>query len=217
MISLTRGVSICLDCVLIKSLDVDIIKECISTVKKSWSRSRLLNFVSTSISRPKSLNQDWKIHRDLKILAFLDSLSRSRLRSAWIFAFSHQDFSIRWDFSSFSDSKGLNNVKISQQILTASWQISTNLDASWQISTISMCLDNLDKNIDTSKSRLKSLDFKNLNREKNPVLTVEKIFTLQKSWSWHYGQSWSRSWLVSTLRTVSILSLIGLDFGDPQA
>ncbi len=51
-----------------------------------------------------------------------------------------------------------------------------NLDASWQISTIWMRLDNLDKNLDASKSRLKGLDFKNFDREK-------------KSWSWHDGHS----------------------------
>jgi hypothetical protein len=40
------------------------------------------------------------------------------------------------------------------------------------ISIISISLDNLDKNLDTAKSRLKSLDFKNLNQEKkNLVLT----------------------------------------------
>ncbi len=42
----------------------------------------------------------------------------------------------------------------------------TNLDASQQISTISTRLNNLDKNLNVSKSQLKSLDFKNLDREK---------------------------------------------------
>jgi hypothetical protein len=32
-----------------------------------------------------------------------------------------------------------------------------------------MCLNNLDKNLDATKSRLKSLDFKNLNRDKIKV------------------------------------------------
>jgi hypothetical protein len=41
-----------------------------------------------------------------------------------------------------------------------------------------------DKNLDITKSRLKSLDFKNLNRDKKKfVLTVEKISTLFKSLS----------------------------------
>ncbi len=204
----TLGVSICLDVVLIETLDLDVVKEWVSTVEKistaskskSW-RSRYLNFVSTSMSRPKNLDQDREFCQDLKILAFLDSLSRSRSRSAWIFVFSRQDFSIRWDFSSFSDSKGLDNVEISRQILTASWQIST---ASWQISKILMRLDNLDKNLDPSKSRLKNLDFKNLDWDKKKVDLDMKdnLNGFQK--------------LVSTQWTFSILISIGLDCRDPQ-
>ena len=34
------------------------------------------------------------------------------------------------------------------------------------ISIVSICLDDLDKNLDTAKSRLKHLDFKNLDLEK---------------------------------------------------
>ena len=34
---------------------------------------------------------------------------------------------------------------------------------------ISISLDDLDKNLDTAKSQLKSLDFKNLNRDKIKV------------------------------------------------
>ncbi len=198
------GVSIC--------LDLDVVKEWVSTVEKistaskskSWqSRSRLLDFVSTSMSIPKSLDRDQEIRRYLKISAFLDSLSRSRSRSAWIFVFSRRDFSIRRDFSSFSDSKGLDNVKISWQISTASRQISktsTRLDKSWQSR---LRLDNLDKNLNASKSRLKNLNFKNLDREKKKLIsTVEKISTIQKK-------------LVSTRRTISIS--IGLDCRDPHA
>ncbi len=114
------------------------------------------------MSRPKSLNQDQEICRDLKISAFLDSLSRSR--SAWIFVFFCRDFSICQDFSSFSDSKGLDCV-------------STNLDKSWQSWRVLTILNNLDKNLDASKSRLKSLNLKNLNREK-------------KSWSWLSRKFW---------------------------
>ncbi len=73
--------------------NLDIFKKCVSTIEKSRLRS---------MSRPKSLDQDREIHQDLKILAFLDSSSRSRSRSGWILAFSSQDFSIRQDFSSFS-------------------------------------------------------------------------------------------------------------------
>jgi hypothetical protein len=59
-------------------------------------------------------------------------------------------------------------------------------------------LHNLDKNIDAAKSRLKSLDFKNLNREKQYNLD-----TLEK--------------LVSTRRTVLISISIGLDCRDHQS
>jgi hypothetical protein len=65
-----------------------------------------------------------------------------------------------------------------------------------------MCLDNLDKNLDATKSRLKSLDFKNLDLDKIKVdLTVEKISTGFKNWSQHDGQSRSWSRLVSTVET----------------
>jgi hypothetical protein len=74
---------------------------------------------------------------------------------------------------------GLDNVKISRQISTASRQILTRLNKSRQISTISARLDNLDKNLDVSQSRLKNLDFKNLDREKIKLIsTVEKISTI---------------------------------------
>ncbi len=69
---------------------------------------------------------------------------------------------------SFSYSKCLHNVKIS-----------------WQILTISNCLDNLDKNLNKTKSQMKSLNFKNLDRDKKKfVLTVKKILTGFKSLSW---------------------------------
>jgi hypothetical protein len=47
--------------------------------------------------------------------------------------------------------------------------ISKYLDLSRFVSKVSICLDDLDKNLDTSLSRLKSLDFKNLDRDKMKV------------------------------------------------
>ncbi len=87
-------------------------------------------------------------------------------------------------------------VEISGQISTASWQIST---ASRQI------LTNLDKNLDATKSRLKSLDFKNLDREKKKVDldVMDNLDGFQK--------------LVSTWRTFSISISIGLQRRDHQA
>ena len=136
-------------------------------------------FISTSMSRPKSLDRDREIRRDLKFSAFLDSLSRSRPRSAWIFVFSRRDFSIRrdfrpWqcrDFSTNLDRVSTNLDRVSTNLDCVSTNLE-NLDVSRQISTISTIstrLDNLDKNLDASKSRLKNLDFKNLDQEKKKV------------------------------------------------
>ncbi len=43
------------------------------------------------------------------------------------------------------------------------------LEKSWFVSKVSISLDDLDKNLDTARSRLKSLDFKNLDRDKIKV------------------------------------------------
>ncbi len=65
-------------------------------------------------------------------------------------------------------------------------------------------LDNLDKNLDASKSRLKNLNFKNLNRDKKKVDLDMKdnLDGFQK--------------LVSTWWTFSISISIGLNCRDPQ-
>ncbi len=123
------------------------------------------------MSRPKSLNWDQEIHQDLKIWAFLNSLSWSWSRSAWIFAFSCQDFSIRQDFSIFI----IFRLKRPQQC----WDFLTNLDASWQISTIwtkILTRQNLDWKVSILKISTK---------KKNLVSTVEKISILEKSCSRH--------------------------------
>jgi hypothetical protein len=112
--------------------NLDSVKKLVSTIE--ISRSRLLDFVSTTMSRPKSLDRDQEIHRDLKFLAFLDSLSRSRPRSAWIFVFSRRDFSIRRDFRPRQCQGFSTNLDC---VLTNL----ENLDASRQISKISTRLD----------------------------------------------------------------------------
>jgi hypothetical protein len=124
-----------------KKADLDTFEILVSTFEKSRWRSRLLNFVSTSMSRPKSL------HRDREIC----------------------------------------------------WQISTNLAASRQILTVSIYLNNLDKNLDAAKSGCKSLDFKNLDREKKKwrsrhdghsrrfskvSLDTKDVLNLDIDWSW---------------------------------
>ncbi len=50
-----------------------------------------------------------------------------------------------------------------------------NLEKSQQISkisTVSICLDDLDKYLDEDKSRLKNLNFKNLNQEKKKLIST---------------------------------------------
>ena len=68
-----------------------------------------------------------------------------------------------------------------------------------KVSKVSISLDDLDKYLDTAKSRLKSLDFKNLDRDKMKVDLDrrENLDGFQK--------------LVSTLRTISISISICLD------
>ncbi len=57
-----------------------------------------------------------------------------------------------------------------------------NLDTFWQISTISTRLNNLDKNLNASKSWLKILNFKNLDQEKKKlILTWWTFSTVFKS------------------------------------
>ncbi len=70
---------------------------------------------------------------------------------------------------------------------------------------VSISLNDLDKNLDTVKSWLKSLDFKNLNREKkNSGLDVMDNLDTSKK-------------LVSTLRKFLISISIGIDCWDPRA
>ena len=138
-----------------KKADLDTFKILGLTIEKSRSRSRILDFISTSMSRPKS--RDAEICRDQKISAFLDSLSGSRVSQFYNIS--------RSRFLYLSRFLGLMYLIKSQKCqdfstnLAASWQISTNLAASRQILTISMRLDNLDKNLHTSKSRLKKSQF----------------------------------------------------------
>ena len=46
------------------------------------------------------------------------------------------------------------------------------LEKAWLSQFILISLDDLDKNLDTAKSRLKSLDFKNLDREKKILVST---------------------------------------------
>ncbi len=106
-----------------QSKNFNTFKKCVLTVKKSRSRSRLLNFVLTSMSRPKCLDWDREICGDLKIFAFLDSLSRSQLRVCQFYHIS------RSRFLYLSRFLGLMYLKKSQKCQ----YFSTNLAASRQI------------------------------------------------------------------------------------
>ena len=111
--------------------NLDSFKKLVSTIEISRSRSRNLDFVSTRPKSPKSLDRDREIRRDLKFLAFLDSLSRSRPRSAWIFVFSRRDFSIRRNFRprqcrDFSTNLDKSRLRLDKS--RKSRRVSTNLD-----------------------------------------------------------------------------------------
>ncbi len=137
------------------------------------------------MSRLKSLDRGREIHRDLKNSAFLDSLSLSRSRSARIFAFSRQDFSISRDFSSFSDSKGLDNVKISRQILlrldksrqsarvsTISTKISTRQYLDWKVLILKISIKKKKSGLHTKDSLDLDLNSSRLSRPPGLVISV---------------------------------------------
>ena len=118
---LRLGVSICLDHVSIKSLDIDTFKKLVSmidkiwTLKKIWSwQSRSLDFVSTPRFSPKSLDRDQEIYQDMKLLVNLDSFVSISIKSELILSF----FSIKISqffqiFEPEVPQKSLDNVKIS--------------------------------------------------------------------------------------------------------
>ncbi len=163
--------------------NLDNFKKLVLTIEKSWSRLRNLDFVSTPPSSFKSLDQDQEICWDMKFLANLDSLSRSRSRVS-------QYYHISW-------SRFLN---LSRFLAWSTSKMSRYLDKSQKVS---IYLESLNENFNTALPQLKSLNFKNLNREKIYLVSTWWIIsTLKKSWS---------------RRTISISILIGLNCRDPQA
>ncbi len=85
-----------------QKVNLDSFKKLVLTIDKS--RSRYLNFVSTSPSSPKSLDQE--IRPGLKFLVNLDSLSQSRI--SWFYHFRDKHFSIFQYFWAWSHSKSLD-------------------------------------------------------------------------------------------------------------
>ncbi len=63
-------------------------------------------------------------------------------------------------------SKSLDKISIYLDKISITYKY---LEKSRFVSNVSIYLDSLDKNLDTAKSRLKSLDFKNLDRDKIKV------------------------------------------------
>jgi hypothetical protein len=116
-----------------------------------------------------------------------------------------QDFSSQPYLFTFCASKLASKWPKVWEIQIFSKSLDKNLDyleKAWLSQFILISLDDLDKNLDTAKSRLKSLDFKNLDREKknSGLDMMDNLNGFQK--------------LVSTRRTISIA--IGLDCRDPQ-
>jgi hypothetical protein len=140
---LSLGVSICLDRVSIESLDIDVVKECISTVDKiltaSKSASRQLRNLGRDrdfsiLSRHQCPDQkvSIEIKKFIKVWKFWHFLTVC-LDLDWklvnFIIFLDQDFSICWDFWAWCTSTSLKNVEIS-------WQISLRLNKSHCVSTI---------------------------------------------------------------------------------
>ncbi len=163
---------ICLDRVSIEGLDI---KECVSTVEKSRLTPRLLDInVQTKKSQSRTRNlarsENFGVSRQFvsilteKCLHFcIFSSNPSRLFIIFRLKRPRQC----WYFST-----NLNCV----------WISLNNLDASWQISTR---LNSLDKNLDASKSQLKSLNYKISTKKK-------KSWSWPSRKSWHFKKSWSQ-------------------------
>ncbi len=202
---LSMGVSICLDMVSIETLDLDIVKEWVSTVEKistaSKSYSRQLRYLDRDrdfsiSSRQQCLDQKvsieiekfveiWNFRRFLTVCLDLDREVRGFL----------------YFLVEISQS-----VEISQQSRLRLDKSQLRLDKSrksWRVST------NLDNLVASRQSRQKSQRVKvstekNLDRQKKKVDLDrrENLDNLKK--------------LVSTRRTFSISISIGLDCRDPQ-
>ncbi len=156
------------------------------------------------MSRPKSRDRDREFVKIRKFWRFSTVCLDLDRELVNFIIFLGRDFSICQDFWAWCTSKSLKNVKISRQIslrLNKSWKNSLRLDKSWQ----SWYVSTLSTKISTRQSLdWKSLDFKNLEREKKCDLDCRENL-----------DTWKK--LVSTRRTFSISISIGLDCRDHQA
>ncbi len=140
-----------------KSISLDVMdnldgfQKLVSTIEKSRSRLRFLDFVSTPPSRSKYLDQDRDLLRLIKIYQKISIISRSRSRSNYNFHKSWLRLILLIHFTNRHLWKDVTFhsyllVKISQKCR----EISINLDKSWFVSIVLICLDDLDKYLDTS-------------------------------------------------------------------
>ncbi len=106
--------------------NLDNFKKLVSTIEKSQSRSRNLDFVTTPLSSPKSLNRDREICQDLKILAKHDNLSWSLLRvSQWMSSYFSIEIS---QFVKIFEPEVPQKVSKMLGYLDKSWKVSKNLE-----------------------------------------------------------------------------------------
>ena len=129
------------------------------------------------------------LDRDFSSQPYLFTFCASKLASKWAKSVGNSNF-----FQKVS-----TKISIYLEIISINCKNLENLDLSRFVSKVSISLDDLDKNLDTSLSRLKSLDFKNLDRDKMKV-DLDRRENLD---GFHK--------LVSTQRTFSISISIGLD------
>ena len=99
------------------------------------------------------------LDRDFSSQPYLFTLCASKLASKWAKSVGNSNF-----FQKVS-----TKISIYLEIISINCKNLENLDLSRFVSKVSISLDDLDKNLDTSLSRLKSLDFKNLDRDKMKV------------------------------------------------
>jgi hypothetical protein len=197
------GVSICLDRESRsrhrQRVRLDIFKKRISTIEKSCldinAQTKKSQSRSRNSSRSENFGVSWQFVSIEKCVDFCIFLSRFLNPSRLFIIFRLKRLRQCQDFST-----NLNCV--SRNLDCVSTNLDKNLDylkkawLSWFILIVLISLDDLDKNLDASKSRLKNLDLKNLDRDKKKV----DLGSFQK--------------LVSTLWTFWIS--IGLDCQDPQ-
>ncbi len=187
---LTLGVSICLGVVSIETLDLDVVKEWVLTVKKISTASKSASWQSRNLgwdrdfsisSRHQCPDQKvsieikkfveiWKFRRFSTVCLDLDQEVHGFLYFLVEISQSVETFHHFQTQKALTMSRFLDKSWLSLNKSRKSWRVSTNLDnldasqqsrqKSWRVKVL------------TEKSRLKSLDFKNLDREKKKLIST---------------------------------------------